>query len=40
MKINRAKLIELLVEKTGMGADEIESQLKQLIDRILDAAER
>jgi cell division septation protein DedD len=40
MKINRAKLIELLVEKTGMGTDEIESQLKQLIDRILDAAER
>ena len=40
MKINRAKLIELLVEKTGMEADEIESQLKQLIDRILDAAER
>lgn len=40
MKINRAKLIELLVEKTGMDADEIESQLKQLIDRILDAAER
>ncbi len=40
MKINRAKLIELLVDKTGMDADEIESQLKQLIDRILDAAER
>ncbi|MFO7798796.1 SPOR domain-containing protein [Rhodohalobacter sp.] len=40
MKINRAKLVELLVEKTGMDADEIESQLKQLIDRILDAAER
>jgi len=40
MKINRAKLIELLVDKTGMEADEIESQLKQLIDRILDAAER
>ncbi|WP_069131621.1 SPOR domain-containing protein [Rhodohalobacter halophilus] len=40
MKIDRAKLIELLVENTGMAADEIDSQLKQLIDRILDAAER
>lgn len=40
MKIDRAKLIELLVEKTGMDSEEIDSQLKQLIDRILDAAER
>ena len=40
MKIDRAKLVELLVEKTGMDSDEIDSQLKQLIDRILDAAER
>lgn len=40
MKIDRAKLVELLVEKTGMDSEEIDSQLKQLIDRILDAAER
>lgn len=40
MKIDRTKLIELLVEKTGMDSAEVESQLKQLIDRILDAAER
>lgn len=40
MKIDRVKLIELLEEKTGMNTVEVENQLKQLIDRILDAAER
>lgn len=40
MKIDKTKLIELLVEKTEMSRDEIEAQLEQLIQRIVDAAER
>jgi flagellar basal body-associated protein FliL len=40
MKIDKKKLIELLVDKTGMEEPEIESQLKELIQRIVDAAER
>jgi len=40
MKIDKEKLVEMLVEKTGMEKDEVENQLLQLIDRIKDAAER
>lgn len=40
MKIDKNKLIDLLVEKTDMGRQEIEAQLDQLIERILDAAKR
>ncbi|MEX0769733.1 MAG: SPOR domain-containing protein [Balneolaceae bacterium] len=40
MKINRDKLIELLTEKTTMEAEEIETQLTELISRIRDAAEK
>lgn len=40
MKIDKKKLIELLADKTGMEKPEIESQLKELIQRIIDAAER
>lgn len=40
MKIDKNKLIDLLVEKTDMGRDEIKEQLDQLIERILDAAKR
>ena len=40
MKIDKKKLIELLVEKTGMQKKEIESQMDLLTDRILDAAGR
>jgi nucleoid DNA-binding protein/septal ring-binding cell division protein DamX len=40
MKINKAKLIELLVEKTGMEQEDVQDQLDQLIKRIIDAAER
>ena len=40
MKINKAQLIELLVEKTGMEKQEVEQQLKELIKRIKDAASR
>jgi hypothetical protein len=40
MKIDKKKLIQLLVEKTGMDDSEVEDQLQQLIDRIIDAAER
>lgn len=38
MKIDKQRLIELLVNKTGMEKKEIEEQLDQLIKRILDAA--
>lgn len=38
MKIDKKKLIELLVNKTEMEQTEVENQLDQLIDRILDAA--
>ena len=40
MKIDKNKLIDLLVEKTEMGREEVEDQLDQLIERILDAAKR
>ncbi len=40
MKIDKEKLVELLVEKTSMERAEVEKQLDQLIDRILDAAHR
>lgn len=40
MKIDKDKLVDLLVEKTEMGRDEVNNQLDQLIDRILDAAKR
>jgi len=40
MKINKEKLIELLVDKTNMEKVEVEEQLQQLIQRIVDAAER
>lgn len=40
MKINKEKLIELLVDKTGMDQPSVEDQLDQLIKRIIDAAER
>lgn len=40
MKINRNKLIELLTEKTTMEAEEIESQLTELISRIREASEK
>jgi cell division septation protein DedD len=40
MKIDKQKLIELLVNKTGMGKKEVEDQLEQLIERILDAAKK
>lgn len=40
MKINKKKLIELLVDRTGMDQAEVEDQLDQLINRIIDAAER
>lgn len=40
MNIDKSKLINLLVEKTSLGREEIEVQLDQLIERILDAAKR
>lgn len=40
MKIDKEKLIELLVDKTGMDQPSVEEQLDQLIKRIVDAAER
>ncbi|MEX0905953.1 MAG: SPOR domain-containing protein [Balneolaceae bacterium] len=40
MKINKEELVRLLVDKTGMVEDEIKSQLDQLIQRIVDAAQR
>ncbi len=40
MNINKEKLIDLLVEKTGMGKKDVEKQLEQLIARIMDAADR
>lgn len=40
MKINKQKLVELLVEKTSMEEEEVKSQLDQLIERIIDAAKR
>ncbi len=40
MKIDKQKLVELLVNKTRMEEDEVEKQLEQLIERIIDAANR
>ena len=40
MKIDKQKLVELLVEKTSMEEEEVKSQLDQLIERIIDAAKR
>lgn len=40
MTIDKTKLVDLLIEKTDLSPKEVESQLEQLIDRILDAAER
>lgn len=40
MTINREKLISLLVEKTGMGRQDVEKQLDELTSRIMDAANR
>mgnify|MGYP003132222708 CR=1 FL=1 len=40
MTIDRKKLVDLLIEKTDLSQEEVEIQLDQLIERILDAAER
>lgn len=40
MTINKKKLIELLVSKTGFEKAEIEEQLRELIDRIRSAAQK
>src|SRR6056297_3789474 len=40
MKIDKQKLVELLVEKTRMEEEEVRSQLDQLIERIIGAAKR
>jgi len=40
MTINREKLVSLLVEKTEMKKAEVETQLDELTQRILDAANR
>lgn len=40
MKIDKTKLVELIVKKTGMEQKEVEGQLHQLIERIKDAANR
>lgn len=40
MKIDKERLVELLVEKTGMNRESVEEQLAQLVERILDAARR
>lgn len=40
MIIDKPKLVELLVDKTGMQLEDVESQLDQLIERIVDAANR
>ena len=40
MTIDKKHLVELLVDKTSMNAEEIKNQLDQLIERILDAAKR
>ncbi len=40
MNIDKPKLVELLVEKTGMQPENVESQLDQLIERIISAAKR
>jgi len=40
MKINKEKLIQLLVAKTDLKQAEVEAQLDELINRILEAANR
>jgi len=40
MKIDKKKLVELLVDKTSMKKEAVEEQLDQLVERILDAARR
>ncbi|MCC5942860.1 MAG: SPOR domain-containing protein [Balneolaceae bacterium] len=40
MNIDKPKLVELLVDKTGMQPEDVERQLDQLIERIVDAANR
>lgn len=40
MTIDKEQLVELLVEKTSMSTEEINTQLDQLIERILDASKR
>ncbi len=40
MTIDRTKLVDLLIEKTSLSPIEVENQLEQLIERILDAADR
>lgn len=40
MKIDKNKLVELLVEKTSMKKHEVEAQLEQLIERIISATKR
>lgn len=40
MKIDRKKLVELLIEKTGMEKKAVESQLDELVSRIQDAAKK
>lgn len=40
MKIDKNNLVDLLVDKTNMEKAEVEAQLDQLIDRIIDAANR
>jgi len=40
MTINRDKLVKLLVEKTEMSVSDVETQLDELINRIIDAARR
>lgn len=40
MKINKQKLVDLLVKKTGMDLESVEKQLNELIDRIQEAAEK
>jgi cell division septation protein DedD len=40
MKIDKDKLVDLLVEKTDMGKNDVEVQLEQLVERIVDAAKR
>src|SRR5690625_4111000 len=40
MKIDRERLVDLLVAKTSMERHEVEAQLEQLIERIVSATKR
>jgi hypothetical protein len=40
MKIDKQKLVDLLVKKTGMDLAQVEEQLNELIERIQEAAEK